>query len=88
MLSDQVGVNYSNYDCSTRNCSTLLAGNQLLDTKFENCSNWINQIQADDKKVTTALDTVKQLSSCHFFATVKYKSSNFFLPQFEQLNIS
>ena len=28
-------VNCSNCDCSTRNCSTLLAANQLLDTKNE-----------------------------------------------------
>ena len=48
-----VGVNCSNCDCSTRNCSTLLAGNQLLDVNFENCSNWINRIWADDKKFTT-----------------------------------
>jgi hypothetical protein len=37
-----VGVNCSNCDCSTRNCSTLLAGNQLLDTFFVNCSNPVN----------------------------------------------
>ncbi len=51
-----VEVNCLNCNCSTRDCLTLLAGNQLLDMYFENC-----------------------LSSCHFFATVKYKSSNFFL---------
>jgi hypothetical protein len=37
-----VGVNSSKFDCSTINWSTLLAGNQLLDTKFINCSNPVN----------------------------------------------
>jgi hypothetical protein len=37
-----VGVNCSNCDCSARDCSTLLAGNQLLDTNFDNCSNPVN----------------------------------------------
>jgi hypothetical protein len=37
-----VGVNCSKCDCSTVICLTLLAGNQLLDTKFINCSNPVN----------------------------------------------
>jgi hypothetical protein len=37
-----VGVNCSKFDCSTINWLTLLAGNQLLDTKFINCSNPVN----------------------------------------------
>jgi hypothetical protein len=59
----QVGVNCSNCDCSKRDCLTLLAGNQLLDMNFENCSNWIKQIQADDEKITTAQLFLS--SSCH-----------------------
>ncbi len=39
VTSSWVGVNCSKFDCSTINWSTLLAGNQLLDTKFINCSN-------------------------------------------------
>ena len=37
-----VGINCSKFDCSTINWLTLLAGNQLLDTKFINCSNPVN----------------------------------------------
>jgi len=59
-----VGVNYSNCDSSTRDWSTLFGEKQLLNTKIENCLNWINRIRA----------VVTQL-----FATVKYKSSNLFL---------
>ncbi len=40
-----VGVNCSKFDCSTINWSTLLAGNQLLDTKFINCSNPVNPVE-------------------------------------------
>jgi hypothetical protein len=42
MQSSRVGVNCSKFDCSTIICLTLLAGNQLLDTKFINCSNPVN----------------------------------------------
>ncbi len=45
MTNKRVGVNCSKFDCSTINWSTLLAGNQLLDTKFINCSNQVNQSQ-------------------------------------------
>ncbi len=38
----RVGVNCSKFNCSTVICLTLLAGNQLLDTKFINCSNPVN----------------------------------------------
>ncbi len=38
----RVGVNCSKFDCSTINWLTLLAGNQLLDTKIINCSNPVN----------------------------------------------
>ena len=61
-----MGVNCSNCVSLTHNWWTLLAGNQLFDTKFENCSNWINWIWADDKKIFI-----------QFFVTVKYKSSIF-----------
>ena len=37
-----VGVYCSKFDCSTINWSTLLAGNQLLDTKCINCLNPVN----------------------------------------------
>ena len=40
--SQRVGVNCSKFDCSTIICSTLLTANQLLDTKFINCSNPVN----------------------------------------------
>ncbi len=42
MRIPRVRVNCSKFDCSTINWSTLLAGNQLLDTKFINCSNPVN----------------------------------------------
>ena len=35
-------INCSKFECSTINWSTLLAGNQLLDTKFINCLNPVN----------------------------------------------
>jgi hypothetical protein len=38
----RVGVNCSKFDCSTINWSTLLAGNQLLNTKLINYSNPVN----------------------------------------------
>ncbi len=52
-----VGVNCSKFDCSTINWSTLLAGNQLLHTKFFNCLNRVNprstRFDRLTKKVTT-----------------------------------
>jgi hypothetical protein len=59
-----VGENCSYCNSSTRDWSTILAGNQLVDTKFENCLNWINRIRADDKKFTTAQHAA---SSWNFF---------------------
>jgi hypothetical protein len=70
----RVGVNCLNWKCSTRDCSTLLAGNQLLDMYFENCSNWINRIRADDQKSDNCLTLS---SSCRFFAIVKYRNSSY-----------
>ncbi len=40
----RVGINCSKFDCSTINWLTLLARNQLLDTKFINCSNPVNHV--------------------------------------------
>ncbi len=61
-----VGVNCSKFDCSTIISSTLLAANQLLDTKLINCLNPVNP------NWIRAVDT-------QFFATVKCKSSIFFI---------
>jgi hypothetical protein len=43
----------------------IFAGNQLLEMYFENCSNRINRIHADDKKKLHVHDIVEQLS--HIF---------------------
>ena len=56
-IKGRVSINCSKFDCSTINWSTLLAGNQLLNTKLFNCSNqvtlgstWFDKLT---KKVTT-----------------------------------
>ncbi len=67
-FNQRVGINCSKFDCSTINWSTLLAGNQLLDTKFINCSNPVNP-------GSTGFEQLTLLSS----ATHKLKKSIFYL---------
>ena len=52
-----VGVNCSKFDCSTINWLTLLAGNQLLDTKFINCSNPVNPGSTGFEQLTKKMTT-------------------------------
>jgi hypothetical protein len=49
--------NCSKFDCSTINWSTLLAGNQLLDTKFINCSNPVNPGSTGFERLTKKMTT-------------------------------
>jgi hypothetical protein len=81
LISLRVGVNCSKFDCSTIICSTLLAANQLLDTKFINCSNPVNPGSTGFEQLTkkvTMVDTVKQLTLLSS-ATFKLKKSIFYL---------
>ena len=59
----RVGVNCSKFDCSTINWLTLLAVNQLLDTKFINCSNPVNPGSTRFKQLTKKSDNWLTLSS-------------------------
>ncbi len=87
-------VNCSNCYCSPRDCSTLLAGNQLLGMYFEHCLNRISRIQADDKKITTARHCRAVVTQ--FIATVKVKVQfisyragflNLLVPAYPQIKI-
>ena len=66
----RVGVNCSKFDCST-----LLAGNQLLDTKFINCSNPVNPGSTGVDQMTKKVTTARQCRAVdtQFFATVNVK---------------
>jgi hypothetical protein len=59
----RVGVNCSKFDCSTINWSTLLAGNQLLDTKFINCSNPVNPGSTGFEQLCRPVFSSKRISS-------------------------
>ncbi len=76
-----VGVNCSKFDCSTINWSTLLAGNQLLDTKFINCSNPVNPGSTGFEQFSLFLSFARMVSN-----KWKIVSTSFFeQTNFEQL---
>ena len=67
-------MNCSKFDCSTINWSTLLAGNQLLDTKFINCLNPVNPgltgFKQMTKNIVNCSNTV--LNCCQPFFLITY----------------
>ena len=91
--SPWVGVNCSKFDCLTIICSTLLAGNQLLDTKFINCSNPVNHGLTGFEQMTKILSIAQPLNCCqpfflinYFTETARIQSARHFL-QLKMLNI-
>jgi hypothetical protein len=61
------------FDCSTIICSTLLAGNQLLDTKFINCSNPVNPGLTGFEQMTKILSIAQfqfKIAVDHYFLLI------------------
>ena len=74
-----VGLKCLKFDCSTINWSTLLAGNQLLNTKFINCSNPVNPGSTGFKQLTKKWQLVNTVEQLTLLSSATYKKSIFYL---------